>query len=175
MPSQARRRQGGTAAIGTFCWGFWGLSGFLFSSCLSSGLLQQTVGAWGWLSCFGARYPRLRVWGTPLPAAAPTGPSALQAVGPFFLAHDRLQNNQTRGRRINRPLMKAAWRCPNRNILWKHKAVKLRWGALNVRTLNTQVENVGGKLVVTGANPCRPYDLCRNTMERGRDHGHWLK
>ena len=37
---------------------------------------------------------------------------------------------------------------------------QLKWGAINVRTLHTKINNQGGELQIDGATPDKPYEIC---------------
>ena len=42
----------------------------------------------------------------------------------------------------------------------RRHTTRLRWGAVNVRTMQTKIHNVGGELCFEGAEPTKPYETC---------------
>ena len=57
--------------------------------------------------------------------------------------------------------MKAATRRWISKTAWKRHTTSLRWGALNVRTLHSTIDNKNGELEITGAAPDKPFNLCK--------------
>ena len=61
--------------------------------------------------------------------------------------------------------MKAAQSRWTSKTAWKRHTTTLRWGALNVRTLHSTIENRHGELEITGASPDKPFNLCKMFAE----------
>ena len=134
------------------------LRGRCFFSALSVHTLPQqpTVGAMGVLIDGGT---------VPTPVGPTGGYTPERVVGlaswlPFlFSAQDRERNSRSCQLVRDQPIMKAAG---NRLITKRSRrhTTRLRWGAVNVRTMQTKIRNSGGELCFEGADPTKPYQIC---------------
>ena len=84
-----------------------------------------------------------------------------QAVGSFLpIAQDRLRNSRHTSLTVRaQPLLTAIGNRRKSARTVKH-FTKLTWGAINVRTMDTKINNQGGELVISGASATKPFDVC---------------
>ena len=101
----------------------------------------------------------------PTPVGPTGGYTPERVVGlaswlPFlFSAQDRERNSRSCQLARDQPIMKAAG---NRLITKRSRrhTTRLRWGAVNVQTMQTKIRNSGRELCFEGADPTKPYQIC---------------